>query len=463
MSTGTASILGFAYESPTTQFNVRVGPGTTFDKAAFQAVKGQTNLKILDVQEDIEDTKSDFGRVYQWFRLEFPDGQSGWIRDHVVGIQGDLSIYGYGVVEEETHAYLLVRDMAAAAKAIKTQQMQAVADEKAQKTAEVEAAKAQATQEVEEAKAQATQEAVAASTQTGEDGTAPTQVRELERLVKEQGWVKPTGPATAVVKVSSAARVRSGPSTTFNQAFTIPRLDRATINAVEQTTTGQHFRWYQVDYQGQTGWIREDLVRYEGDTEALGLPWDRYPAPMADNSWWVRDYNTQPYYDMSTWEHHGWDFGAKEGEPIYCGPLGGRVVQINDCQKCTPEAPSTVMQGLGLGDQSVFSDPAWGYGYGTYVVVAYDNDRLPPTTQQKIADMGYPNGVVYVMYAHLQKREVNLGQELDGAAVIGYCGNTGNSEAPHLHLEVRVGPDAAYSTWSTYRSGLSSPILLFSR
>jgi hypothetical protein len=113
MSDAKASVLGFAFESPVSSFPAREGPGTSFPKTAFMANKDTNNLTVLDVQPDSQGTKSDFGRVYQWFKLQFSDGQTGWMRGHVVGIQGDFSAYGYGVVKELTHAYTLVRDMTA--------------------------------------------------------------------------------------------------------------------------------------------------------------------------------------------------------------------------------------------------------------------------------------------------------------------------------------------------------------
>ncbi|MGL5041476.1 MAG: murein hydrolase activator EnvC family protein [Culicoidibacterales bacterium] len=54
----------------------------------------------------------------------------------------------------------------------------------------------------------------------------------------------------------------------------------------------------------------------------------------------------------------------------------------------------------------------------------------------------YINGVDYVtIYAHLNEINVNVGQTLSGGELIGYSGNTGASEGPHLHLELLVGID----------------------
>jgi murein DD-endopeptidase MepM/ murein hydrolase activator NlpD len=45
-------------------------------------------------------------------------------------------------------------------------------------------------------------------------------------------------------------------------------------------------------------------------------------------------------------------------------------------------------------------------------------------------------GEVLSVYAHLSELHVTLGQAVDGGAVIGLSGATGNATAPHLHFEV---------------------------
>ncbi|GAB4516998.1 MAG: hypothetical protein OHK0046_23180 [Anaerolineae bacterium] len=436
---GTASVLGFAYESSVVEFPVRTGPGTTFAKAPFTIMKGTANLPVLDVQPDSQGEKSDFGYVYQWFHLQFPDGQTGWMRGHVIGLQGDFTAFGYGHVTEMKHAYLMVRDMEKAA---------AVAAAKAQ----------QQKQQDDPAKIEKT---AATATTTTTTSTNTEQVAPI--MTKQAGIARPTGAPTAMVKTAASAYVRNAPSTVGTQRlFTIPRNVGVPILQIATEESSRHFRWYKVAYQNQEAWIREDLVTYDGDTEAIGLPWDLYPAPM-DERWWVRDYNRQPLFDPNTWEHAGWDYGAKEGELIRCGPLGGTVVKVVDCTKCTPDKPSTVSQGLGLNDSSVFTDEGWGDGYGTYVIVRYTNDQLPDSTKTSISTMGYPGGSVFVLYGHLRDRKVIEGQTLEPHQVIGSCGNTGNSEAPHLHLEVRVSPTDQWNNWYFIRGGLTSPVILFKR
>lgn len=111
MAQGFVTVQGLAYESPLSQFPVRSGPGTKHAEQ-FKAQKGWTNLPVLDIRRDDANTPndSDKNRVYQWFKLQFPDGQAGWLREHVLTIQGDFSAWGYGVVKTPTYAYLLKRD-----------------------------------------------------------------------------------------------------------------------------------------------------------------------------------------------------------------------------------------------------------------------------------------------------------------------------------------------------------------
>ena len=57
-------------------------------------------------------------------------------------------------------------------------------------------------------------------------------------------------------------------------------------------------------------------------------------------------------------------------------------------------------------------------GYGNYVVIKDNNDMLH-------------------YYAHLNKRNVNVGDTVNLFDVIGLSGSTGMSTGPHLHYEVR--------------------------
>jgi hypothetical protein len=478
-----ASVLGLAYESSLTQFTVRTGPGTSFNRAAFKAQKESQNLPILTIQPDMNEAKSDFGRVYQWFKLEFPDGNEGWLRGHVVGIHGDFNEYGYGFIPEVMHAYLLERDPT---KTGPVAEEDTPVDTRLDDPQETPPTKDVVSEDDEQEESEPMSLFKAAllsgeASVSGPQNTTPTTPVSIdgesgEEIVVEEPVVeapaiattkvqRPTTPAMAIIKTKNVAHTRVGPSTVgSNRKFTVPRLAPVQILAVQQENRAQHYKWYRINYRGQEAWIRADLVRYEGDTSPFGLPWDLYPAPMRDNSWWVRGFNRSPNIDTSTWEHKGWDMGANTGEPIYCGPYGGQVVNVLDCTKCTPGAPNTLSHGLRLGDSSVYSDIGWGFGYGTFIIVGYHHDNLPDSTQKVLADKGFAGGSLYALYAHLQRRVVNQGDDLAPNTIIGFAGNTGNSEATHLHLEVRVGRSANFPGWATLGSqNLVNPSVLFNR
>ena len=59
-------------------------------------------------------------------------------------------------------------------------------------------------------------------------------------------------------------------------------------------------------------------------------------------------------------------------------------------------------------------------GYGNYIMVEHANGTR-------------------TLYAHLQKRLVDVGAIVEGGQLIGKGGNTGRSSGPHLHFEIRYG------------------------
>jgi murein DD-endopeptidase MepM/ murein hydrolase activator NlpD len=88
------------------------------------------------------------------------------------------------------------------------------------------------------------------------------------------------------------------------------------------------------------------------------------------------------------------------------------------------------------GGRIVHSGYGGGYGpaYGLYVVL---QTRYRFRTRQ-------------VLYAHLSKSKVAVGQRVRAGDVIGLSGETGNTNGPHLHYEERVYP---YGYWNHYRPG----------
>ncbi|MER7577998.1 transglycosylase family protein [Streptomyces sp. NPDC126514] len=64
----------------------------------------------------------------------------------------------------------------------------------------------------------------------------------------------------------------------------------------------------------------------------------------------------------------------------------------------------------------------WGGAYGNQVVVRHSDG-------------------MYSQYAHLSSLNVSTGQSVGAGDGIGSSGSTGNSSGPHLHFEIRTGPD----------------------
>jgi murein DD-endopeptidase MepM/ murein hydrolase activator NlpD len=88
-------------------------------------------------------------------------------------------------------------------------------------------------------------------------------------------------------------------------------------------------------------------------------------------------------------KHSGVDFAVPQGTDVLAA-LNGKVAAAN-----------------------------WGAAFGTHIV-------------QKVEGQD-----VWVIYAHLSKSLVKIGDTLTKNQHIGESGNTGNSSGPHLHFEAR--------------------------
>lgn len=102
-----AKIRGLPHLPHITEINVRGGPSTNYEIVRKGQV-GMDNLNILDVQPDSEGKSLD-GKIYQWFKLAFPDATEGWIRDDLLAIDGECGKWGYGTLAPDTFAFPLKR------------------------------------------------------------------------------------------------------------------------------------------------------------------------------------------------------------------------------------------------------------------------------------------------------------------------------------------------------------------
>jgi hypothetical protein len=103
-------ILGDRDNPTITEVNVRSGPNRSY-AALFRAIVGTSGLRVLEVRGDDQNTLFQ-GRLFQWFRVAFPNSQEGWVRDDLIQISGDGSNFGYGVIAQPTDAAKVTRNMA---------------------------------------------------------------------------------------------------------------------------------------------------------------------------------------------------------------------------------------------------------------------------------------------------------------------------------------------------------------
>lgn len=433
--------------------NVRALPGTgTAVAVLLQTEVGTRDLPILDVQIDA-DSRDLNGRVYQWFQVRFPNGTLGWLRDDLCSVQGDGTSFGYPNLSSETYAFTLTR---AAVPAPSPQP----------------APPTPAPQPV----------PTVLTPPGGEPVTPPTVLQPAQPAVVDVDTPAPA-PSPQPTPPTPAPAAPTTPAVPAGQVIGVVlgngglNLRRAAIigavlrrlNFLEQVgivktepQPGTNYIWAEVETNdGTRGWVRTDFLSIRGDGSRFGLSTgDEYPAPL-DRYWWVRGQNDGDNPNEAP--HLGWDFGSDHGEAVKGGPNGGKVAQLLNCTRCTPDRPNVLKHGLPLNAPSVFSDPAWGFGYGNAVIMRYLNEDLPASTRQRLSARGLSGAHLYVIYAHLSGINVAAGDEVAGGAKIGSAGNTGNSTAVHLHLEVRASTNANETSWFNMRANVLDPSVLFIR
>lgn len=455
-----AFIAGLDYESSIVEFNVRPEPGTVPDVTLFKVRKGEGNLVILDVQPDNQGAKMPNGQVYQWFKLQFPNGQTGWLRAHVLHIQGDCTRFGYGVVANPTYAYILRRVIAQAIAPVgQRPDTPAPVGQRPDTPAPAVPAPTESTAPASAAPAPPPAPIPPAPPAPA---PAPTPVTPPPPAPDPDA---PAQPKAGFISAPAGARLRQLP-VSGAEVVIIPANSSVTVLAIE-SVPGQQFRWMRVTYLDKTGWVREDLVTLSGAAPTPGTSTETFPAYTSGDLYPVPmvNYRFVRGYQGPLPLHNGVDYGGNTGEPMLAGPAGGLCVAAVECLKCNdPNRPSTVSQGLGLANSAVFADSGWNFGYGHYVVIRYLHDQLPPTTRQALANMGKHGAHVYVMYAHLSRMDVRPGQAVAAGQIIGACGNTGNSSGPHLHLELRTSSSPNYPGWGRLgEDNLLDPLLMFKR
>ncbi len=147
-------------------------------------------------------------------------------------------------------------------------------------------------------------------------------------------------------------------------------------------------------------------------------PYDHFyfTRPIAaDNvNWPLAEYRYGGVFFAPNIVHTGVDIDAEEGAPILAAGPG--TVSSADWGLYT-EAPGNE------------NDP-----YGLAVVIRHD--------------FGYKGETLYTIYAHMSQINVVEGQRVETGDVIGLVGDTGATTGPHLHFEVRMGPNTFLKTYN---------------
>jgi murein DD-endopeptidase MepM/ murein hydrolase activator NlpD len=93
------------------------------------------------------------------------------------------------------------------------------------------------------------------------------------------------------------------------------------------------------------------------------------------------------------------------------------------------------------------------FPYGNFVIIETPFNDLSPEIVSQINIT--PDKSLYLLYAHMQEPPmVRLEQEIIGCQPVGRVGATGNTLAPHLHLETRIGqPRGTFPVMSAFLFG----------
>lgn len=518
----TAIILGIPTAPAIRVVNIRSGPALS-NALLFTADLGVRGT-VLAVENDSQNSMLN-GKVYVWMQVRFDDRRTGWVRDDLIEVQGNGSAFGYGTVAQRTQAFLLKRSLTPqpqpepvtppepqnppaagvfTAFILGNPDLPTITEVNVRsgpaltnallfrvplgQNGPVLAAEEDTQKNALNGKVYVWLQMRFSDGRTGwvrDDlidivgdgssfgyGVIPQRVMAF-RLVRSLGQppspqpppVNPPpasqNPPAAITMARDGVNLRRGPGTVHAAVTRFAYKTRCEIlDARQEDNNASRFKWVHLRSNNVTGWVREDYLRYEGDVSSFGLAHaDAYPAPM-NNAFWVRDWNTDPAFAAI---HYGWDFGASVGEPVLAGPGGGQVVQIGTCTACSPARPNVLSNGLRLNDPGVLQSAAWGYGYGNYIVVRYLSDELPASTRLELAKRGLSGYHIFTIYAHLNTINAGLGQSLQPNQLIGTCGNTGNSEAPHLHLEIRAWNNPAETNSGRMIANRLDPVILFRR
>ncbi|MEQ8672470.1 MAG: peptidoglycan DD-metalloendopeptidase family protein [Aggregatilineales bacterium] len=214
-----------------------------------------------------------------------------------------------------------------------------------------------------------------------------------------------------------------------------------------------NLRWFALKLGTTSAWVRSDLVNLSAGCSAFtfiddaDVVQDKPPVTSEKFPLPTKAAISQGYKSS----HRGFDLNASEGSALVA-PMDGLCIRRVNCTKCTSARPNRYPN-ASFQCPDTWTDPAWGFGYGNFIIVRHDYRLLPAELREEMDKRDLTGGFAYILYAHLSQVNVSLGQPFSKGAFLGATGNTGCSTAPHLHFEVRIGKDELVDNiWSLQRS-----------
>lgn len=242
---------------------------------------------------------------------------------------------------------------------------------------------------------------------------------------------------TALIRPGLArVNVRTGPGLNF-----VPLTEvRGGIGFVlfgASEPDAQGHRWYQVKVGARSGWVRDDLVELSAECAKLTFispdeirPDPAPPPPPADRFPPPADVRINQGFSRS---HPGLDLNTSVGTPLKT-PAEGIVIRRVTCPNCAGARPNIFPCA-----DAIFRSESWGFGYGNFLIIRHEYRHMAARLRDEMDRRGLRDAFAYVLYAHLSRLDVQLGDRLRPGAQFGLTGNHGCSSAPHLHFEVRIG------------------------
>jgi hypothetical protein len=447
----TIYIRGIPGNTQVKDVRVHVTPGLNTD-APFRIAVGAT-ATCTDVKPDPANDNFQ-GQVYKWFNLTFGDGRTGWVRDDLLDLEGDLTQFGYGTYAARTFAF-------SAGTPAPKPAAQPAAQATAPASPAAPAASAAPAVTVNVAPTAPAQPAVTVSVGTPPAAPSVTvSVNPPAQPATQPVTTPAAAPAAAgdaTVRLDIRAKIRSAPSIQSDQVGFVEPGMKVMVTGGEAGQDGQSFRWAKINFNGIVGYIREDLLNFSDNCTTFGFKATpavqsaavqpgsapsapatlntqvRFPSPLRDPYQVFQEFGDTRFGSA----HKGADLSRQPGVPIYASG-SGIVAYTMRCTKCRDDAPNFQSQGLGFWDPQAIRDPAWGYGFGNHVVVRYAWADLPSSMRNAMAAQNLSGGYTYVIHAHMSRIDVVDKAPVTAGTQLGLLGNTGNSSGPHLHLEVRV-------------------------